>query len=197
MQPGGGLFATQLAGASVTINGVPAPIVYTSASQTAVIVPYATTGATAQITLAHLGKTATFQVPVASSAPGIFTYNSTGKGPAAALNQDGVTVNTAAKPAQTGDVISLFATGEGQTSPAGVDGKLAAVPLPQPVLPVTVTIGGQNAQILYAGGAPGLVAGLIQINVRIPSGIPTGAAVPVAVRVGNASSQAGVTIAVR
>jgi uncharacterized protein (TIGR03437 family) len=197
MQAGGGLFATQLAGATITINGVPAPIIYTSASQTAVIVPYATTGATAQITLAHLGKTATFQVPVASSAPGIFTYNSTGKGPAAALNQDGITVNTVAKPAQTGDVISLFATGEGQTSPAGVDGQLAAAPLPQPVLPVTVTIGGQNAQILYAGGAPGLVAGLMQINVRIPSGIQTGPAVPVAVRVGNASSQAGVTIAVR
>ena len=197
MQASGGLFATQLAGASVTINGVSAPIVYTSASQTAVIVPYATTGATAQITVAHLGQTAAFQVPMASSAPGIFTYDSTGKGPAATLNQDGVTVNTAANRAPIGDVISLFVTGEGQTTPAGVDGKLAAVPLPKPVLPVTVTMGGQNAEILYAGGAPGAVAGLMQINARIPSGIQTGAAVPVVVRVGNASSQAGVTIAVR
>ena len=78
-----------------------------------------------------------------------------------------------------------------------MDGKIAAVPLPQPVLPVTITIGGQNAQILYAGGAPGAVAGLMQINARIPSGIPTGPAVPVTLRVGNASAQAGVTIAVR
>ena len=186
------------AGSSVTINGIPAPILYTSASQTAAIVPYATTGSTAQIIAAFQGKTtAAFQVPISLSVPGIFTYDSTGKGPAAALNQDGITVNSAAKPAQTGDVISLFATGEGQTTPAGVDGKLAADPLPQPVLPVTVTIGGQNAQILYAGGAPGAVAGLMQINVRIPSGVPTGAAVPVEVRVGNASGQAGVTIAVR
>ncbi len=197
---GSGLGPSQLAqaGTTVTINGIPAPILYTSASQVAAIVPYSITGATAQITAAYQGQpTAAFRVPISSSAPGIFTYDSTGKGPAAALNQDGITVNTAANPAEVGDVVSLFATGEGQTSPVGVDGKLAVVPLPQPVLPVTVTIGGQNAEILYAGGAPGAVAGLMQINVRIPSGIPTGAAVPVALRVGNASAQAGVTVAVR
>lgn len=154
-------------------------------------------GATAQIIATVQGQTtAAFRVPIALSAPGIFTSDSTGKGSAAALNQDGITVNTAANSAQTGDVISLFATGEGQTAPAGVDGKLAAVPLPQPFLPVTVTIGGQNAEILYAGGAPGAVAASMQINARIPSGIQTGTAVPVALRVGNDSAQAGVTSAV-
>ena len=111
--------------------------------------------------------------------------------------QDGITVDTAANPAQAGDVISLYATEEGQTTPVGVDGKFAAVSLRRPVLPVTVTIGGENAEISYAGGAPGAVTGLMQINARIPSGIPTGAVVPVALRVGNASGQAGVTIAVR
>ena len=62
---------------------------------------------------------------------------------------------------------------------------------------MTVTIGGQTVKPQYAGGAPGLVAGLMQINVQIPSGIQTGNAVPVVVQVGSVSSQPGVTIAVR
>jgi hypothetical protein len=98
------------------------------------------------------------------SAPHIF---STPNGMAEAVNQNG-SINTANKPAHRGDIISLFATGEGQTTPAGVDGKLATVPLPRPKLPVTVTIGGQPVQVLYAGGAPGEVAGLMQVNVQIP-----------------------------
>jgi uncharacterized protein (TIGR03437 family) len=93
--------------------------------------------------------------------------------------------------------VSIFATGEGQTSPAGVDGKPGSDPVPHPILPVIVNIGGQTVTPNYAGGAPGNVAGLMQVNVQIPSGIQTGSAVPVVVQVGNASSQAGVTLAVR
>jgi len=62
---------------------------------------------------------------------------------------------------------------------------------------VTVTIGGTTVIPQYAGGAPGEVAGVMQINVQIPSGIQTGNAVPVIVQMGNVSSQAQVTIAVQ
>jgi uncharacterized protein (TIGR03437 family) len=75
-------------------------------------------------------------------------------------------MNTAATPAKVGDIISLYATGEGQTSPSGVDGKPASVPLPHPILWVSVTIGGQSVTPVYAGGAPGEVAGVMQINLR-------------------------------
>jgi hypothetical protein len=98
------------------------------------------------------------------SAPRIF---STPNGMAEAVNQNG-SINAPNQPAHRGDIISLYATGEGQTTPAGVDGKLATVPLPRPKSLVTVTIGGQPVQVLYAGGAPGLVAGLMQVNVQIP-----------------------------
>jgi uncharacterized protein (TIGR03437 family) len=196
---GDSTYPKQLADTTVAFNGIAAPIVYTWSTQISAIVPYGITGTTAQVTVTYQGQTtAASSVPVALSAPGIFTADSTGKGQAAVYNQDGITLNSASNPAKTGDIISLFATGEGQTTPTGVDGKPASGSLPQPNLPVSVIIGGQRSQAIpYVGGAPGQVAGLMQVNVQIPNGIQTGNAVPVVVQVGNASSQPGVTIAVR
>jgi len=192
-----GLYDPQLAGTVVTINGIAAPLLYAWTTQTAAIVPYGVTGPSAWATVTYNGMPAgTLTVPVAASAPGVFTADSSGQGQAAALNQD-TTPNSATTPAKIGDVITLFATGEGQTSPPGVDGKPATGTLPQPVLPVTVTIGGQTAHVAYAGGAPNEVAGVMQLNVQIPSGIQTGDAVPVILWVGYAASQSGVTVAIR
>jgi uncharacterized protein (TIGR03437 family) len=193
-----GLYPKELAGTAVSFNGITAPMIYTLGTQVAAIVPYGITDTTAQVMVTYQGQTAgAISVQVASSAPGIFSLDSTGTGQAAAINQDGFTINTAATPARTGDVISLYATGEGQTMPLGVDGKPAALPLPRPNLPVAVSIGGQTVTPIYAGGAPGEVAGLMQMNVQIPGGILTGNAVPVVLQVGNIFSQPGVTIAVR
>jgi uncharacterized protein (TIGR03437 family) len=147
-------------------------MIYAWGPQAAAIVPYGIAGTNAQVTVTHLGQTSTaFSVPIVPAAPGIFTLDSTGHGPAAAINQDGITVNTASTPTNIGDIISLYATGEGQTTPSGVDGKPASVPCPCANLPVTATVGGQNAPVKYAGGAPGLVAGVMQVNVQIPAGI--------------------------
>jgi uncharacterized protein (TIGR03437 family) len=79
--------------------------------------------------------------------------------------------------------------------PAGLDGKLAAAPLPQPVAAVTVAIGGVAAEVSYAGGAPGLIAGVMQVNVVVPAGVS--GTVPVVLTVGGVDSQDGVTVAVR
>lgn len=192
-----GLYDGALASTSVQFDGIRAPLIYTSTSQVATIVPYEVTGASAQVTVTYQGQTsASVTVAVAASAPGLFTLGSTGQGQAAAVNQNGA-INTSSTPAAIGSIISLFATGEGQTSPTGSDGKPATAPLPTPNLPVSVTIGGVTVNDLqYVGGATGEVAGLMQINVQIPSGIQTGPAVPVVVQVGSASSQAGVTISV-
>jgi uncharacterized protein (TIGR03437 family) len=134
-------------------------------------------------------------LPVAAVAPALFTADSSGKGQAAASNQDG-TVNGAAHPAKAGSYISLWLTGAGQMNPAGVDGQAGANPLPQAAAPVAVTIGGQSVTPQYAGQAPGAVAGVMQINALIPSGTQAGNAVPVVVQVGGVSTQAAVTIAV-
>jgi uncharacterized protein (TIGR03437 family) len=190
--------ATQLGGTQVFFNGNPAPVLYTWGSAVSVIVPYETTGASAQVTVTYLGRTsAAIDVPVAPSAPAIFVWGPlpSGEGQALAVNPDG-SINSTENPAPVGSVITLYATGEGQTSPAGADGKVAASPAPQPILPVSVSIGGQTIKPLYAGGAPGEVAGVMQINVRIPVGVQEGGAVPISLQVGNASGQTGVRIAV-
>jgi uncharacterized protein (TIGR03437 family) len=80
-----------------------------------------------------------------------------------------------------------------------VDGVINAnsLPLPKPALPVTVEINGEIAEVTYAGGAPGEVAGMLQVNARIPANVPSGASVPVTITVGAATSQAGVTVAIK
>jgi uncharacterized protein (TIGR03437 family) len=191
-----GLLDTKLGEAEVLFDGKPAPLVYVSATQSAAIVPYSVSASTV-VTVSHGGQVSPpVLLPVAVTAPAVFTADSSGVGQAAAINSGDGSLNSPAHPAAIGSVITLFATGEGQTNPAGVDGKLAGDPLPSPLLAVTVTIGGQKADVQYAGGAPGEVAGVMQINARIPAGITTGDAVPVVLQVGDEKAQP-VTIAVR
>jgi uncharacterized protein (TIGR03437 family) len=129
--------------------------------------------------------------------PGLFTSNASGSGQAAALNQN-FTINGPNNPEQRGNVIVLYATGMGQTSPGGTTGRImAGADLRRPLAPVTVRIGGQVAEVQYAGSAPGLVAGAVQINARIPQNSIIGPNVPVQVQIGNASSQGNVTISVQ
>jgi uncharacterized protein (TIGR03437 family) len=196
-QATGGKFMTELGGTSVLVNGIPAPILYTSSTQVAVVTPYSATGATIDVSLSYQGQ----PVPPVTlsgsvSAPSIFTVNQTGSGQAAAINSATGTVNTAANPVRIADYISLYATGEGLNSPAPADGSISAQPLAHPLLPVTVTVGGTPAKVQYAGAAPGQVAGLLQVNVEIPSGVEPGGYVPVVLQVGDSVSSPGVWIAV-
>jgi uncharacterized protein (TIGR03437 family) len=73
-------------------------------------------------------------------------------------------------------------TGEGQTTPGGVNGAIAPVNVPvpwkQPPLKATATVGSSPALpavVQYYGSAPGLVSGVMQVNVQIPATAPTGA----------------------
>ena len=105
-------------------------------------------------------------------------------------------MNSSANPAGKGSIVMLFATGAGQTNPPGVDGKITQDDLAQPKLFVEVSIGGQSADVRYAGNAPGLVAGALQVNARIPENVSAGAT-NVVLSVGGVPSQSGVTLAVR
>lgn len=107
-------------------------------------------------------------------------------------------MNSPANPAQAGSVLQIFATGEGLTSPAATTGVIVeAGSLRSPLLPVGVTIGGENALVLYAGSAPGSVAGLFQVNAQLPQDLAPSSAVTVVLTVGSEASQAAVTVAVK
>ena len=185
-------------GARVLFDGIPATLLYTSSVQINAIVPYAIDGRpSVQAVVDYNGAvTAPLTLQVAGSAPGIYSLDGSGSGPGAILNQD-LSLNSAANPAAQGSIVILFGTGEGQTTPLGVDGQVAVSTFPTPVLPVSVTAGGRPVtEVLYFGGAPGEVAGLFQLNFRLPAGLAPGN-IPVVVQVGTASSQTGLTLAVR
>ena len=191
-----GRVATTLAGTSLTFNGKPAPLLYVSAGQLSAIVPYGLTGAAQMQVTYHGTLSNAVPVTITDAAPALFTVNASGSGQAAVLNQDG-SVNSPSNPAAKGSVIVLYGTGESNTGPGGVDGQLAAAVYPKPILPLTVTVDGQPAQVLYAGAAPGQVAGLLQVNVLVPDGTQAGS-VPVVITVGTKSSPlTGVTISVQ
>ncbi len=188
-----GFVPTSLAGTRILFNGIPAPILYTSAGQVSAVVPFATPTGSVQVLAEYQSQSsAPAAVTTAAAAPALFTLDSSGTGQAQANNQDG-SPNSAATPAQVGSVISLFGTGGGPTSPKEADGLLVASQ-DGFTLPVVVMIGGQAASVQYAGSSPGNVAGAMRIDVQIPNGV-AGSALPVVVQVGGVSSQAGVTIA--
>jgi uncharacterized protein (TIGR03437 family) len=194
-----GYVSTSLGGTQVLFDGTAAPLIYTVAGQVSAVVPYSVSGkASTQLQVSYQGQNSNVvAIPVTPVAPGIFTVNASGLGLGAVVNQDG-TVNSATNPALVGSYVSVYATGEGQTTPSGVDGKPGGAPAPAPLAqPVTATVGGTNALVQYAGGVSGLVAGVLQVNVQVPQGLPTGNSAPILVSIGGVSSQSGVTIAVK
>jgi uncharacterized protein (TIGR03437 family) len=158
------------------------------------------------------GVAARGTVTVAEKSPAIFTFNSSGTGQAAALNQDfslngDPTVTASAKRARKGQFVTLYGSGTGTRIVSGAnnaspiafdgafDGKAATTsPLITTELKPVATIGGKAAEVAFSGLVPGLV-GLWQINARIPSDAPSGTSVPVIVRFGDGVSRT-VTIAV-
>ena len=193
----GGQVTDMLANTQILFDGVSAPMLYTSANQLGAIVPFGTAGPTTQVVVLSQGQSSSpLTIPVLPATPALFSLNGTGGGPGAILNQDG-SLNSAANPAARGSIVVFYGTGAGQTNPGGEDGMISVVPLPAPVLPVSIFIDGQPAEVLYAGAAPEMVQGVIQINARVPATASTGPTITVVFAAGNYSSPSTVTVAVK
>jgi uncharacterized protein (TIGR03437 family) len=197
-QPTGSASSNTLGGTSVLFNGIPAPLLYAAPTQINAIVPFGVSGkTTAQVTVTAQDHTiASVALAVAASAPAIFTLDTSGSGPGAILNQDS-SVNSPSNSAAKGSIIAIFATGAGQTNPPGVDGHVTQTVLPAPLLPVSVRIGGLDCKVVYAGAAPELISGVVQVNAVVPAAVTSGPSVPILLAIGTATSQAGVTVAIR
>ena len=197
-----GRVSTFLGGVQVLFNGIPAPLTYVSASQVNAIAPYEIAGSLnlSVVVKFQVLSSMAYPLALATNAPALFTLNSSGTGPAAIVNQDG-SINSRTNPAPKGSYVSVYATGEGQTAPPGLTGSITSVspvpPLtPQPLLPVSVMIGGQPATMSFFGEAPEAVAGLMQVNVQVPVDAASGD-LPIVVSVGGNPSQSGTTVSVQ
>jgi uncharacterized protein (TIGR03437 family) len=193
----GGLCPTELAGIRVLWDGIASPILYGHNRQINTTVPASLFGrTTVRVEVEYRGnRSAAVQIQLYDAAPGIFSVDGSGTGQGAILNQDG-SVNSAQNGAAVDTVVSVFATGMGQTEPLGVDGAFPTVVLPKPVLPVSVLLGNTEAVVEYAGAAPGLISGAMQVNIRIPRGLAPGV-YALTLRIGRFSSQLGITIVVK
>jgi uncharacterized protein (TIGR03437 family) len=196
-------FPTTVANTQVFFDSVAAPIIYTSAGQTSVMVPYGISGrATTNIRVVYSTvQSDAISYNVATAAPGVYTANSAGTGQGAILNQDysynGPAGSPNAKPAAKNSVVTLYVTGEGFTN--GSDGVIAPTNgsgLFKPSQTVTATVAGLPATVQYYGSAPGIVYGVMQVNVQIPANAPSGSQ-PVVLSVGTSNTQANVTVAVQ
>jgi uncharacterized protein (TIGR03437 family) len=194
----GGVVDTIAGGVRVLFDGVAAPMVWAQGGTACAVVPFGVQGhATTQVQVQYQGTLSNaVAVPVAAAAPGIFTLDTSGSGPGAIRNPD-ASVNSAANPAHAGDVVSVYATGGG-VIPGVQEGVLAttAQGLDLTNVSVTATVGGAAAQVQYAGVAPTIVVGVMQLNVKIPPGV-SGNALPVTISIGGITSPAGPTMAVR
>jgi uncharacterized protein (TIGR03437 family) len=180
--PATGKLATTIGGVRVLFNGTPAPMVYASSTQVSAVVPYEMALIPSpSVWIEYAGETSNaYRLSLAASAPGLFAQNSSGSGLGAILNQDN-SLNGPGNPAAKGSIIQMFMTGEGQTSPLGVTGAITSVTLPPPqvtpapLLAPVVDIDGRTALCTYAGEAPGMAAGVMQLNVQIPAYVGSGA----------------------
>ena len=190
--------STSIGTAKVYFNSYPAPLIYSQDHYISAVVPWEVAGlTTTQIYVSYNGKTSsTVAMPVVDAVPGIFTLDESGEGQGAVINQDG-TLNGPDHPAPKGSVIAVYATGGGKTNPASVDGALAASPLPAMVLAVIGGINNAGAEVTYAGPAPTLVSGVIQVNIRIPMDAASGASVPLSIKIGKVYTQKNVTVAIQ
>lgn len=197
--PGGeGKLPSEAGGARLLFDGAPAPLLSVSQTEIRAVAPYEIEGRPlVEVEVEFQGvRTPLGGVPVAASAPGLFTVNESGWGQAKALNQDG-SENGTGNPAERGNTIALLATGLGATVPSGTTGAIADDGRKAPVLTLAATIGGLEAVVVDARSVAGQAGGIFQVEVRIPEGVDPGPEVPVVLRAGSALSPAGVTIAVR
>jgi len=213
--PDQGYYPTALVGTRVLFNGGAAPLVYTSAGAVTTIVPFGVVPKTqADVVVEYQGKRSPpVSIFVDSAAPGLFTLDSSGGGPAAILNVDSATgavsVNSPQNPAPRGGIITAYFTGAGQTDPPSTDG-VVATDVGRMALPVEAGLGYfglgnpcearfycQPVEVLYAGPAPGIVAGVIQVNMRLPNSQMASGTHSIGISVGGIWSQFNATVSIR
>ena len=181
-----------LGGASVTVNGIRAPLFYAGSADSGAHggqinfqIPYGIPVGTASVVVTvGSAKSATFTALTQTASPGIFQF---GTNRAVAQNPDG-SLNNSNNPVAAGSYIVAYLTGIGPVDHPVQDGAATPQqPLSRATSPYSATIGGQNANVFFLGLTPGFV-GLAQANITVPS-LPNGT-YPLVITVDGAPSNA-------
>jgi uncharacterized protein (TIGR03437 family) len=190
---------SDLAGTSVFFNGSPAPLFYAQSSQINAVVPGSVAGLSSVSVVVNQGggQSAPFTVPVAATAPGIFTVNGTGSGQAIVLNQD-TSVNGPDRPAAAGTTVSMYATGSGVWNPSVPLGSEVFPPYPTPAADVSVTVGGIPSQVVSVAPPRNLIANtsMTLVSFVVPDGLASGPQ-PIILQIGpnsNAPQQVSMSV---
>lgn len=189
--------STILTGTQVWFDGLPGTMLYAGSGQINVVAPFGLSGKSeTRIQVWNRGiPSAIIPLQISPTSPGIFTQDGSGGGAGAILNAD-ASINSPSQPAPAGSIVSIFANGGGPTTPPLADGQ-------QDIHPssldggVQVLLNGSSVPVLYAGSAPGLVAGVVQVNFQIPSDFPPSASATVQLSISGIISPAVVTMSIR
>jgi uncharacterized protein (TIGR03437 family) len=193
---------TNLGSTSIVLGGEVLPLLFADSGQLNFVIPYDLAPKTQYQLIVQHGNAISVPVTVTvmSAQPAILSADGSGKGQGHiyAYHTFGAVLADEKHPAQAGQTLVMYCVGLGPVDPAVHAGSGAPVggPLSKTTGNVTVTIGGQQAHVDFAGLAPGF-AGLYQVNSVVPSGITADDKVPVTVSVSGQNSIADITMAVQ
>jgi uncharacterized protein (TIGR03437 family) len=187
---------TALGESCLTVNGVPVPVMFVSPQRINAQLPFAVDGSTTLVLRTPSGVSDNYNLNIQPAAPSIFRSGVAGPQTdvptvVRAINNQVVTLSN---PVHRGDLLTIYATGLGRTTPSVETGVPApADPLASALIRPEVTIGGVPVEVLYAGLTPGEV-GIYQINVRVGGIVPMGLSIPLAITQGGAATQIPVRV---
>ena len=192
----------QLGASTVFAGGEALPILYVSATQINVVIPYDLMPTAQYQLLVQRGSAISVPVPISvlAAQPAILSTNGSGSGQGHIYRISGTNALLAdsQSPASAGDALVVYCAGLGNVSPAVPAGSGAPLggPLSNTAASVSLTIGGQPAQVLFAGLTPGF-PGLYQVNAMVPNGVAAGNQVPVTVSVAGQNSIGNISMAIQ
>jgi uncharacterized protein (TIGR03437 family) len=159
---------TTLAGVTVTVASLPAPVYFVSGTQINFIVPAAAPAGLQPIQVKTGSATLDGTIRILSAAPGLFTQDAATPPKGAVLNQN-FSLNSATATALRGDIVQIYGSGPGAFSNAVTDGAAApSSPLNGTRSTPQVFVGGVPAEVQFSGLAPNFAA-LWQVNVKVPA----------------------------
>jgi len=189
---------TALAGSCLSVNGVPAPLLFVSSQQVNAQLPSSASGIETLSIHTPGGISDNFYLSILPVAPTVFRSGTAGPetGLATVFRNDNGQLITPTNPIHPGDIIVIYATGMGRTSPfvdSGLPALLPPNPLSSTVISASVTLGGVPLNVLYAGLVPGEV-GVYQVNASVPAGVPQGMDIPLVVAQAGSSTALSVRV---